>query len=106
MRKKTIDFVVRVHTLPFDLRPPLREEFKYLEDTSAVYRRAIDSRLLWKVWMIDEYGHLWLEVNFENDQDEPEFHTLRIDEGTFKKITSDPYEVLDDLDETKPPSPG
>jgi len=100
MRKRTIDFVVRVHTLPFDLRPPLRAEFKYLEETGALYRRVIDSRLLWKVWMIDEFGQLWLEVNFENDREEPEFHTLRIDEGTFKKIECDPYEVLDETKST------
>lgn len=95
MSTTTVDYMVRVHTVPFDLRPPLRKEFKYLEETSAVYRRVIDSRLLWKVWMLDEFGQHWLEVAFENDQEQPEFHTLRIDEGTFKKVPSDPYDVLD-----------
>ncbi len=98
--KKSIDFLLRVHTLPEDLRlpkhlrPPVDSDFASHDDTSALYQRVIDSRLLWKVWMIDEYGRLWIEVSFENSRGEDEFHTLAIDEGTYRRVESDSYEVL------------
>ncbi len=105
MTKKTIDFLIRVHTLPEDLRrpkdqrPPSDPELAHHADTSEVYQRMIDSRLLWKVWMMDGDGQLWIEVNFENDRGEDEFHTLAIDEGTYRRVECDPYEVLVDAPE-------
>jgi hypothetical protein len=92
MTKKTLDFLLRVHTLPRDLQRPLADA--RFQATSELYQRVIDSRLLWKVWMIDMFGKVWIEVDFENDQGEDEFHTLAIDEGTYRKVECDPYEAL------------
>jgi hypothetical protein len=102
MTKKTIDFLLRVHTLPEDLllpRDPRDPEFAHHADTSEVYQRVIDSRLLWKVWMLDEDGRLWIEVNFENGRREDEFHLLAIDEGTYRRVECEPYEVLGEAPE-------
>jgi hypothetical protein len=106
MKTKIFDYLLRVHTLPPDLRlpkeqrPPVDPEFWPYEDTSELYQRVIDSRLLWKVWLLDKFGHLWIEVNFENSRGEDEFHTLAIDEGTYRKVECDPYEALFEDPET------
>ena len=89
-----VDFKVRVFAVPADLQLPVKPGYDYLCDASVVYRLAMESRLLWDVWMIDEYGELWIAVSFENDRDQPEFHTLRLDRDTYRKVPCDPYEVL------------
>ncbi|WP_257452797.1 hypothetical protein [Archangium lipolyticum] len=100
MMKKTLDYLIRVHTLPEDLklpkelRPPVDPDLADHEDTSELYQRVIDSRLLWKVWMIDMFGKIWIEVAFENSRGEDEFHTLAIDEGTYRKVEYEPYEAI------------
>ena len=93
MPKKLIEHKIRVHTIPQDLHQPLPDDREYLQETSDVYRMVVDSNLLWRIWMIDEFGQLWIEVDFENKKGEAEFHTLVIDEGTYKKYDCDPYEV-------------
>jgi hypothetical protein len=92
--KQRVAYKLRVHTVPEDLRLPLAPNRAHLADASAAYRLAVESRLLWDVWMIDDYGELWIAVSFENERDEPEFHTLRIDAGTYRKVPCDPYEPL------------
>jgi hypothetical protein len=92
--KRKVEYKVRVHTLPEDLRPPLSAKWAHLSDTSAVYQRAIDSNLLWCVWMIDEFGSVWIAVEFVNEGEEPEFHTLRLDPGTYREVLCDPYETI------------
>lgn len=57
---------------------------------------VIDSTLLWRVWQIDEYGKLWLDVNRMNSVGEPEFHPIALDEGTYQQIEFEPYAIIDD----------
>lgn len=96
MPQTTIGFHAWVHTLPSDLRKPLPPERAHLDHTSDLYQFVIDSRLLWKLWQIDEYGHYWIEVRRMGITGEPEFHTLVIDERTFDRIECDPYQVEDE----------
>jgi hypothetical protein len=92
--RQRIDYKLRVHTIPEDLRPPLAPDRAHLADASAAYRVAVESRLLWDVWMIDQYEALWIAISFENERGKPEFHTLRIDPGTYRKVPCDPYEAV------------
>ena len=92
----TINFLAWVHTLPADLKKPLPPERAYQEETSDIYQFVINTRLLWKIWMIDEYGHHWIEVNRMGPTGKPEYHTLVIDEGTFDRIDWSPYKIEDE----------
>lgn len=92
-RSTTIGFLLAVHTLPPDLQEPLTEAHSYLRETSALYRFVIKSRLLWRVWQVDEFGRFWIEVNRLGPGNSAEFHTLCPEEGTFDRIECDPYEV-------------
>jgi len=91
--KKTIDYKLLVDTIPEDLRPPLPPARQYLAGTSALYQRVIDSRLVWRVYLIDEVGNQWIEVEFENEDGVVECHSLVIDNDTCSRIDADPYEV-------------
>src|SRR6266478_368900 len=93
MQTATINFLAWVHTLPADLRKPLAANRAYLAETSELYQFVIDSRLLWRVWMVDEWSRLWISVERMGPAQKPEFHTLIIDEGTFDKIECEPYDV-------------
>ena len=73
---------------------PLAPTRAHLADASTAYRLAVESRLLWDVWMVDQFGALWIAVSFENDRDEAELHTLRLDPGTYRKVPCDPYETF------------
>ena len=93
MQTATVKFLAWVHSLPADLRKPLAPDRHYLKETSELYQFVIDSRLLWRVWMIDEWGRFWISVERMGPAQKPEFHTLIIDEGTFDKIECEAYEV-------------
>jgi len=92
-KKRRLDYKVRVHTVPEDMRLPLAPDRAHLADASAAYHVAVESRLLWEVWMIDQYEALWIAISFENERGEPGFHTLRIDPGTYRKVRCEPYEA-------------
>jgi hypothetical protein len=106
MRTTSISFLAWVHSLPEDLRKPLAPDPGYLDETSELYQFVIDSRLLWRVWMIDEWGRFWICVDRMSLKGKPEFHTLLIDEGGFDKIECDPYDVEDErmVHDTAPPN--
>ena len=89
-----VDYKIRVHTVPEDLRPPLMDQRAHLGDASTAYHLAMQSRILWDVWMIDQYGALWIAISFENAQGTPEFHTLRVDPGTYRKVACEAYDTL------------
>ncbi len=89
----TIGFLAWMHTLPSDLREPLPAERSYLQETSELYQFVINSRLLWRIWMVDEWGRFWICVERMSADKKPEFHTLIIDEGTYDKIEDEPYEI-------------
>lgn len=91
---KKVEYLVRVIRLPDDLTQALQNEDSELFSTAQIYQKLIDSGLLWKVWLIDEFHKTWLEVNFVNEEDEPEFHTIALDEGTYVKIEFEEYLVL------------
>ncbi|MDA0118193.1 MULTISPECIES: hypothetical protein [Vibrio] len=93
-----LDYLVHVTQLPSDLESASRDVNHRLYETYKIYQGVIDSNLLWRVWLIDEYGHVWLEVNFINTQGEAEFHTIQIDEGTYEKVGVDPYQALAQLE--------
>jgi hypothetical protein len=93
MQTATVKFLAWVHSLPADLHKPLASDRAYLQETSELYQFVIDSRLLWRVWMIDEWGRFWISVERMGHAQRPEFHTLMIDEGTFDKIECEAYEV-------------
>ncbi len=93
-----LDYLVQVTKLPSDLQSASGDVYHHLYDTYDIYQRVIDSNLLWRVWLIDEYDQVWLEVNFINCEGEAEFHTIKIDEGTYNKVDFDRYQALDKLE--------
>ena len=93
-KKRRINFKLRVHSVPQDLQLPLPSDYAHLADAAAAYRIAVESRLLWDVWMIDQYEALWISISFENELGKPEFHTLRIDPDTCRRVLCDPYETI------------
>lgn len=94
---KKISFIINIHTLPDDLKVAIEDPTSDLYKTAVVYNMLVESNLLWKVWAIDEYNQLWVEVNFINKCGKPEFHTLKIDDDTYEKIECDEYSVLTDV---------
>ena len=91
---KTLDFLVNVTQVPADLLAVCHQPKADLYSTYQVYQLLADSPLLHKVWMIDEYGEYWLEVNLMDDFGEPAFHTIKIDKGSYEKVEFEPYQVL------------
>ncbi|MFA0570550.1 hypothetical protein ACFFUS_00005 [Vibrio gallaecicus] len=92
-----IDYLVQVVKIPDDLIEVSRDANAILYRTYKVYEILVQSNLLWRVWHVDEYGKVWLEVNLVNDTGEPEFHTIALDEGTYLKVSAESYEALDEL---------
>ncbi len=93
-----INYLLQIISLPEDLKEASQDMQSDLYSTYTLYKMLIDTQLLWRVWYIDEYDQTWLEVNFMNNNKEPEFHTIVIDEGTYTKIEVDPYHILDCLE--------
>lgn len=93
-RYTKINCKICVHTLPDGLKPPFEDSQQYSKDTYRVYQLVIDSKLFWRIWMIDEYEQKWVEVDFENKQGKDEFYILVIEEGTYRKVAFDEYAVL------------
>jgi hypothetical protein len=96
MAQTKIDFLAWVHTLPPDLKKPFPPERAYLAETSEIYEFVVSSRLLWKIWQIDEYERYWVEIRRMGRDGLPEHHTLVIDEGTFDRVECDPYDFEDE----------
>ncbi|AQS38660.1 hypothetical protein Sps_03533 [Shewanella psychrophila] len=94
---KRIDYLVKVTLLPEDLKQASNDHGCELFRIYQIYQRLIESHLLWKVWLIDEFDYTWVEMNFINDDGEPEFHTIKLDEGTYERVEFDTYPVLDSL---------
>ncbi|ABN63536.1 hypothetical protein RJP56_16390 [Shewanella baltica] len=95
---KIIDYLVQVTNLPSDLLEASQNTKSELYRTYRVYKLLIDSKLLWKVWLLDEYEQVWLEVNFINCEGKPEFHTVSLDKGTYQEIGFDSYTALSSLE--------
>lgn len=94
---KTIDYLVHVFKIPDDLIQISENKDSHLYETYEIYKFVKNSNLLWKVWMIDEYGDIWIEVNLKNKNEE-EFHTLKLDLNTYEKIKYESYFISENLD--------
>ena len=94
---KTIDYLVHVFKIPDDLIQISENKDSPLYKTYVIYNFVKNSNLLWKVWMIDKYGEVWIEVNLIINGKE-EFHTLKLDFNTYKKIKYESYFILEDFD--------
>ena len=94
---KKIDYLVKVTILPEDLKQASNDRACELFRTYQIYQLLVESHLLWRVCLIDEFDHTWVEVNFINNDVEPEFHTIKLDEGTYQRVEFDTYRVLDSL---------
>ncbi|MEM1119455.1 MAG: hypothetical protein AAGJ18_03355 [Bacteroidota bacterium] len=92
---KTCNYLLNIHTLPQELAEPLNDPKHHLHETAQLYQRLVNSDLLWRVWQIDEYQSIWIEVNLINVDGKPVFHTLVIDEGTFDKVDFEEYPILE-----------
>ena len=92
-----IDYLVQVVSLPADLIEASENSTSDLYETYKIYQVLAQSNLLWRVWYIDEFGKIWLEVNLVNEAGESEFHTIALDEGTYLKVSTETYDVLDEL---------
>lgn len=91
---KTVDYLLHIHTLPDDLKKALNNPQDILWDTAQLYSKLIETKYLWKIWQIDEFGELWIEINSIDNEGMPVFETLKIDQGTYTEIESEPYQVL------------
>ncbi|MEZ8067511.1 hypothetical protein [Vibrio sp. FF145] len=92
-----VNYLVQVASIPDDLIEASQKAGSDLYMTYKLYQLLVQSNLLWRVWYIDEFGKIWLEVNLVNDAGDPEFHTIALDQGTYLKIDTECYEVLDEL---------
>jgi hypothetical protein len=93
-KKITLNFGVWVHTLPDDLKnaPPPTDEDDL--DTAEVYSFLISSRLIWQIYLIDEWGGYWIGFRrMENGN--VSSHGIRIDPGTYEEFEIESYEVID-----------
>ncbi|RJG48420.1 hypothetical protein [Motilimonas pumila] len=93
---KTVDYLLHIHTLPDDLKKALNDPQDLLWGTAQLYAKLIETQYLWRIWQIDEFGELWIEVNSINDKGSPRFETLKLDSGTYALIENEPYQVLVD----------
>jgi hypothetical protein len=93
-KKITLNFGVWVHTLPDDLKnaPPPTDENDL--DTAEVYSFLISTRLIWKIYLIDEWGGYWIAFQ-RVEKDDVSSDCIRIDPGTYKEFEVEPYEVID-----------
>lgn len=89
----TVDYLISVTELPSDLAKALEDATHPLYDTAQIYQKLATTELLWRVWAMDEEKQIWVEVNFINEQGDEEFHTLKLDEGTYQKIDYDTYPI-------------
>lgn len=92
MHTTRINYKIRIHSLPESLKNLPKES--YLQETHRIYQLAIDLKIIWRIWMIDEFGKKWIEIEFENDEGQDEWRSLAIDEGTYRKVSSDEYEII------------
>ena len=81
--KDRVDYLISIHTIPKDLIEGTTPDQVEMRD---VYTRVVNTDLLFPVWMIDEYGSTWIEVNFLNADSKAEFHTLKLDDDTFTQV--------------------
>jgi|688.fasta_scaffold673634_1 hypothetical protein len=89
-----VKYAVLVNKVPECLQYPLSDINKHLYDTASLYHFLVHSRLLWKVWMVDEYGKVWIAIN-RMEEDGVQYHTLALDEGTYERIdTEEAYEIV------------
>jgi len=88
-----INYLLDIHRLPQDLAIALEDQNSNLLSAAMLYSKVIETKLLWRVWQIDEFGELWIEVNSISDG-QPVFETLKIDSGTYRKINTDAYLAL------------
>jgi hypothetical protein len=89
-----ISYEVLVNKVPECLQYPLADNNKHMYVTASLYHFLVQCRLLWKVWMIDEYGKIWIAIN-RMEEDGVHYHTLALDEGTYEKFDSDvPYDII------------
>ncbi|WP_448552806.1 hypothetical protein [Thalassotalea montiporae] len=91
---KTVNFLINVISVPADLLAIADKPEHELYATYQLYQYLADSNLLHKVWMIDEYNELWLEINFVDEEGEPAFHTLKLDDGSYAEVEFESYSVL------------
>lgn len=89
---KIIDYLVYVFKIPDDLLNISENKNSHLYKSYEIYKFVKDSNILWKVWMIDEYGDIWIEVNLKNKNEE-EFHTIKLDADTYEKIEFEAYSI-------------
>ena len=89
-----ISYEVLVNKVPECLQYPLADNNKHMYDTAALYHFLVQCRLLWKVWMIDEYGKIWIAIR-RMEEAGIVYHTLALDEGTYEEIdTDEPYNII------------
>ena len=91
---KTVDYLVEITDIPEDLIAASSTPKEALYSTYSIYKKAKESNLLWPIWLIDEYNQLWIQVNYISSEHCPEFHTLKLDDGTFITHEFEPYQVL------------
>ncbi|MFA0709065.1 hypothetical protein AB4653_25500, partial [Vibrio sp. 10N.222.48.A3] len=84
-----VNYLVQVVSIPDDLIEASQKAGSDLYMTYKFYQLLVQSNLLWRVWYIDEFGKVWLEVNLVNDVGDPEFHTIALDQGTYLKIDTE-----------------
>ena len=93
-KKVQINNLVHVHTVPDWLVEPLTDKNSGNHTWAKDYERLTKGDNLWRIWMVDNLGAYWLEVNYMNTEGFPIFNTLKLEQGTFDLIKTDNYEIL------------
>ena len=91
---KTVNFLINVTSVPADLLAVADKPKHELYPIYQLYQNLVTSNWLHKVWMIDEFGELWIEINVVDELGEPAFHTLKLDSGSYEKIEFEAYSVI------------
>ncbi len=92
--KKNFDSLVYIHTMPKWLEAYLDDPHSDYYTWSKDYERLIVGKQLWRVWMIDEFGAYWIELNYMDEKGLPVFHTIKIEHGTYAFVETEKYKVI------------
>jgi hypothetical protein len=70
--------------------PPefLQEGYYIHRNTMRVYKKLLARRRPLRIWMMDEYGHPWIQCRFQRKDGQWEHHTLAVNHDGLVRVIS------------------
>jgi hypothetical protein len=68
--------------------PPefLQEGYTIHQETMRVYKKLLARKRPLRIWMIDEYGHPWIQCRFRRKNGTWEWHTLAFNHDGYVRV--------------------